>query len=182
MRAFYDSHIERNGKEGLPTSHKVRLRSLDSSGHEYNETAVIGIDAMKGTMFAEVKTVHHVATSLAEIEKVLKSAAVMGRRGSLQVDASIESRAVRKRRTARRKRLAEVVSITHQLKFRSGCGEPPLAQGCQPRRDRCNLCRRQLRDFDEFSAEGFNVGATYCAEAVWVDRGGDRVASWRPIC
>lgn len=100
MRAFYDSHIERNGKKDLPTSHEVTLRYRDSSGHEYDETAVLDIDAMKGTMFAEVKTIHHVAKSLAEVEKVLKSAAVMGRRGTLEVDASIESRDARERRTA----------------------------------------------------------------------------------
>ena len=98
LRAFYDSHIERDGRGDLPASHEVTLSYQDSTGHKYGETAVLDIDAMKGTMFTDVKTVHHVAKSLGEVEKTLKSAAVMGRRGSLQVDASIESRDAREQR------------------------------------------------------------------------------------
>lgn len=108
MRAFYDSHIERNDRADLPTSHAVKLSYRDSSGNEYDETAVLDIGAMKGTMFTEVKTVHHAAKSLAEIQKVLKSAAVMGRRGSLQVDAAIETREARELRLAEREAAAKL--------------------------------------------------------------------------
>lgn len=107
LRAFYDSHIERNGKEDLPTSHDVSLRYRDSSGHEFNETAVIDVDAMKGTMYTEVKTIHDVAKSLAEVEKTLKGAAVLGRRGSLEVDASVESRAGREQRVTKAQAVAQ---------------------------------------------------------------------------
>jgi hypothetical protein len=45
MRALYDSHIERNGRDDLPTSHKVMLSYRDSSGHEYTGTSIIDINA-----------------------------------------------------------------------------------------------------------------------------------------
>lgn len=100
MRAFYDSHIERDGRADLPTSHDVSVTYRDSSGHAYVETAVIDIDAMKGTMFAEVKTVHDIGKSLADIQQILKNAAILGRQGKLDVEASVEPRGARQRRLA----------------------------------------------------------------------------------
>jgi hypothetical protein len=90
MRAFYDSHIERDGKDDLPTSHKVQLSYQDSSGHKYTETSVIDINAMRGTMFTDVKTVHDLAKSLDEIKETLRNASVLGRNGSLDVEATVE--------------------------------------------------------------------------------------------
>jgi predicted membrane-bound mannosyltransferase len=101
MRAFYDSHIDRNGQDHLPTSHKVSLSYQDSTGHTYNETSVIDIDAMKGTMFTDVKTVHDIAKSLAEIQETLARASVLHRRGTLEVEASVEGRAELQKRLAR---------------------------------------------------------------------------------
>ena len=51
MRAFYDSHLERNGRDDLPTTHRVRLSYQDSSGSKYTGESVIDINAMRGTMF-----------------------------------------------------------------------------------------------------------------------------------
>jgi hypothetical protein len=90
MRAFYDSHIQRNGRDELPTSHKVLLSYQDSSGHKYRETSVIDINALKGTMFVNVMTVHDIAKSLAEIQKTLRDASVLSRQGFLDVEASVE--------------------------------------------------------------------------------------------
>lgn len=79
MRAFYDSHIERNGRDDLPTAHKVLVSYHDSSGHRYTGMSVIDIHAMRGTMFTDAKTVHDIAKSLAEIQETLSKASVLGR-------------------------------------------------------------------------------------------------------
>jgi hypothetical protein len=99
MRAFYDSHIERDGKD-LPTTHEVLLSYQDSSGNKYTETSVIDINAMKGTMFTEVKTVHDIAKSIAEIQETLSHASVLGRNGMLDVEASVEGYAEQQMRLA----------------------------------------------------------------------------------
>lgn len=91
MRAYWDSHLERHGVE-MPTSHTVHLTYKDTSGAEYSETSVIDLDAMQGSMFTEVETVHDVGQSLDEIKKVLKAAPVLSRNGSVHVQAVTESR------------------------------------------------------------------------------------------
>lgn len=92
MRAWYDNHLERRGREDLPSSHQVFLRYRDSSGHEYDEVSVVDLEAMKGAMWTEVRTLHDVGKSLVEIAKTLKGASILGRRGSMDVDASVEPR------------------------------------------------------------------------------------------
>jgi hypothetical protein len=101
MRAFYDSHVDRHGRDDLPTSHTVSLTYQDSSRHSYTETAVLDIDAMKGTMFADVKTLHDLGRSLAEIQKTLKNASILSGKGSVEVDASIEFREKKQERVVR---------------------------------------------------------------------------------
>jgi hypothetical protein len=101
MRAFYDSYIERNGNDDLPVIHKVLLNYQDSSGRKYTETSVIDIQPMKGTMFTTVKTVHDLAESLAQIQKTLGEASVLGRQGTLDIEASVERRPEREERLAR---------------------------------------------------------------------------------
>jgi hypothetical protein len=101
MRAFYDSHIERNGRDDLPTTHRVRLSYQDSSGHKYTGGSVIDINAMRGTMFTEVKTVHDIAKSLAEIQNTLNNASVLGRQGTVEAEVSVESRVEQLKRLAR---------------------------------------------------------------------------------
>ena len=93
MRTFYDSHIERANAKDLPTEHHVSLTYRDSSGHEYDEASLLDIDALKGTMYSDEKTIHHVAKNLEEVKKILKSAQVLARHGGLTVDAITESRA-----------------------------------------------------------------------------------------
>ena len=92
LRTYYDSHRERAGVEGLPTAHEVALVYRDSSGHRYEETSVLDLDAMRGGEFIDEKTTHHVAKRLGEITKLLKSSSVLGRRGELAVEATTESR------------------------------------------------------------------------------------------
>jgi hypothetical protein len=122
FRTFYDSHIQRKNREDLPSVHHVALRYKDTSGHQYRETAVLDLDAMKGALFTSVKTIHDIGKSLAEIEKVLKGASVLGRSGSLTVDAAIESRDERDERLARDAEL-------EQLSLGRNLGEWFLEQG-----------------------------------------------------
>lgn len=93
LRTFYDSHVDRNGRADLPSLHVVRLSYLDSSGHIYEETSAMDLNALEGTLYASVKTIHHIGKSLYEIEKRLKSASILGRHGAVEVEASVESRA-----------------------------------------------------------------------------------------
>ncbi len=101
MRAHYDSHIERHGREDVPSSHKVSLRYQDSSGHKYEEVSVVDLEAMKGAVYTGVKTLHDVGKTLAEIQKTLKGASILARRGSVEVEASIEPRSEQQDRRAR---------------------------------------------------------------------------------
>lgn len=113
MRAFYDSHIDRNGRDDLPTSHKVSLKYRDSSRHEYTGTSVIDINAMRGTMSVNVKTLHDIGLSLEEIQKTVSRASVLDRQGTLEVEASVEPRAMQQERLAREQ--AEAMSNYDQL-------------------------------------------------------------------
>lgn len=61
---------------------------------------MLDLDAMRGAMYVEEKTTHHVAKSLEEIKKVLKQAPLLSRRGRLTVDAVTEPRPVRDARVA----------------------------------------------------------------------------------
>lgn len=92
LRAFYDSHIERADAEGVPSDHKVSLTYRDSSDYLYTEGSVLDLEAMRGAMFTEEKTIHHVAKRMEEVVKVLKTSSVLSRRGALIVDATTESR------------------------------------------------------------------------------------------
>lgn len=78
MRAFYDSHRERANAENLPTVHRVFLEYVVSSGHQFAEESVLDLDAMRGAMYTEEKTVHHVAKRLEEITKGLEVILTVG--------------------------------------------------------------------------------------------------------
>lgn len=101
MRAYYDSHLDRHGREDVPNNHEVFLQYRDSSGHKYKEGSVVDLEAMKGVIYTEVKTLHDVGKSLAEIQKTLKGASVLARRGSVAVDAAVEPRSEQQDRRAR---------------------------------------------------------------------------------
>lgn len=90
MRVFYDSHIERHGREDVPTSHQVSLRYQDSSGRRYTEDSIADLEAMKGAAWIGMKTVHDIGDSIAEIRKILENASILARRGSVEVDAAVE--------------------------------------------------------------------------------------------
>ncbi|TWP32858.1 hypothetical protein [Leekyejoonella antrihumi] len=101
LRAFYDNHIERKDAEDLPSSHEVSLTYEDTSGRTYTEHSVIDLEAMRGTMFTDVKTVHNIGKSLDEIGKILKAASVLDRHGTLDVEAATETRESRGLRVER---------------------------------------------------------------------------------
>ena len=100
MRFFYDSHIDRNGRGDLPTSHQVSLRYRDSSGREYSESSVLDIEAMKGTMSAAVQTLHDIGKTLEKMGKIFDDASLLRRSGSIEVDGSIDTRDEDQRRLA----------------------------------------------------------------------------------
>lgn len=121
LRTHYDSQGERQGRDDLPTSHRVALRYRNTSGHKYDETSVLDLDALRGTLYGDVKTIHHVGKSLADIAKTLKVASVLGKSGALRVDAIVEPRADRDRRLADERE-------EHMRRLRaSAAGRPDLA-------------------------------------------------------
>ena len=100
MRTFYDSAIDRNGRDDLPTSHTVHLAYEDSSGRPYPEESVLDVNALEGIVYTSVKTVHDIGKALIEIQKTLKGASILGRRGAVEVDASVEPRSEKEERQA----------------------------------------------------------------------------------
>jgi hypothetical protein len=98
MRAFYDNHSHRVGRNDLPTLHQVSLTYADSSGRVYPETGVLDIEAMRGTMYASVQTLHDLGQTLERIEKIFSGSSLLGRSGSIEVEAAIETRSERDRR------------------------------------------------------------------------------------
>jgi hypothetical protein len=100
MRTFYDSHVERNGREDLASYHLVCLAYQDSSQHDYMETSVLDIDAMKGTTYTSVQTIHDIGQTLEKMQKTFDSASLLQRSGTVAVAASIESHAKHQQRLA----------------------------------------------------------------------------------
>lgn len=100
MRAFYDDHTERVGRDDLPSSHQVSLTYTDSSGHKYSESSVLDIEAMKGAMFTSVHTIHDIGKSLEKMNQTFGRASVLRPTGKMQAEVSVESRAEQERRTA----------------------------------------------------------------------------------
>jgi len=100
LRAFYDSHIDRNGVADIPSTHRVALTYRDSSGHEYVESSVVDIEAMKGTMHTSVQTIHDIGKTLQKVESTLRNSSLLRRAGQVSVEAAVESRPERIRRQA----------------------------------------------------------------------------------
>lgn len=92
MRTFWDNHIERNGRDDLPTVHHVEVHYKDSSGRAYNETSVIDLDATRGALFTNIETIHTIGKTLDDLAKHLKQASVLGKAGELDVGAVVETR------------------------------------------------------------------------------------------
>lgn len=100
MRVFYDNHLQRRGRTDVPSEHQVFLRYEDSSGHKYEEDSIADLEATRGAAWADVKTLHDIGKSIAEIQKTLEAASILARRGSVEVDASVESRSEKQDRRA----------------------------------------------------------------------------------
>jgi hypothetical protein len=100
LRAHYDNAIERRSKDDLPTMHTVSLVYLDNSGEKYEETSVLDLDALKGTMFTTVYTVHNIGKSMKSIEETLKKSSVLQSKGWIASDVSVENRSDKELREA----------------------------------------------------------------------------------
>ena len=147
MRAFYDSHIDRNGRDDVPRSHQVSLRYQDSSGYQYSESSVVDLEAMKGAMYTEVKTLHDVGKSLAEIQKTLKASSLLARRSSLQVEASVEARSeqqdrIRREEVEARKRHDQLAQ--RLLPTATPAGVPEEAQDAGTQKTLLTLWKRAI--------------------------------------
>ncbi|MFB9164111.1 hypothetical protein [Arthrobacter psychrochitiniphilus] len=121
MRTFYDSRIERNGVDGLPSEHKVSLSYFDSSQRKYTDVSTLDIEALQGIMYASTKTLHDIGKSLDEIQKTLKSASLLQRRGAVKVEASIETREMRLQREEEEQR--EQDERHHRIMEQFGFGD-----------------------------------------------------------
>lgn len=109
MRTFYDSHSERQGREDLPTSHQVSLKYRDSFHEEHSEANFLDIEAMKGTMFTDINTIHDIGSTLKKIQTRLANASLFNRSGTIHADATVEDRMEQQQRLAE-----ETVEATRQ--------------------------------------------------------------------
>lgn len=71
-RVFWDSGQEREGS-GLPDSHTAIVSYRDSRGKQHSTSAVLDFAAHDGRIWASVKSIHHVATSLGKLEETVRS-------------------------------------------------------------------------------------------------------------
>lgn len=101
LRAFYDNAVDRKGNDDLPTAHTVSLSYMDSSGETYEENSSLDLDALKGTLFTAVHTVHSIGKSMQNIDQTLSKASLLHPKGTLQADVSTESRDAREEREAK---------------------------------------------------------------------------------
>lgn len=98
-------------KTDLPSEYTATITYSDSSGHSYDETALLDLYVGQGTTHVVTYGIHDVAKSLREVKKTLKGASLLQRRGRLITDTSVESRVERSERTADE---ARVRRETHQ--------------------------------------------------------------------
>lgn len=92
MRTFWDNHIERRGRDDLPNFHNVLVIYEDSSGHRYEETSVIDLEARRGALFTRIESVHTIGKTLDAMLDVFKDSSVLGKHGELDVAAVNETR------------------------------------------------------------------------------------------
>jgi len=71
-RTFWDSGGSRKNSS-LPDSHTAIVSYLDSRGRQHQTSAILDFAAEKTRMWVDVKSVHDVAMSLKEIERVARS-------------------------------------------------------------------------------------------------------------
>ncbi|GAB3190975.1 hypothetical protein [Nesterenkonia suensis] len=92
IRAFYDNHIERRGRDDLPDEHLATVTYKDMSGTTYTTEFTLDILALKGMSHTSVGTIHEVSKSLEKITKILSSARILQRSPDLVVHAVTEPR------------------------------------------------------------------------------------------
>lgn len=92
MRTFWDNQIERRGRDDLPNFHNVLVTYEDSSGHRYEETSVIDLEARRGALFTRIESVHTIGKTLDAMLDVFKDSSVLGKHGELDVAAVNETR------------------------------------------------------------------------------------------
>ena len=101
MRAFWDSHAERHGREDLPQSHRVSVSYSDSSGNTYNEESVVDLAAMEGATYVVSKSIHDIGQTLDKMEQTLRQAPILSRNGRAEVLAITETQEAHDERQVR---------------------------------------------------------------------------------
>lgn len=97
IRTFFDSAIDRKDSD-LPTEYSVQVTYENSAGETWDEESVLDLDTLKGAMFVTTYGMHHLAKAVREMSKHLSKASVLGRRGYVETDTTVEARAVRDQR------------------------------------------------------------------------------------
>lgn len=115
MRTFWDNHIERRGRDDLPNFHNVLVTYEDSSGHRYEETSVIDLEARRGALFTRIESVHTIGKTLDAMLDVFKGSSVLGKHGELDVAAVNETRDEYDARSEREAVIREGDMIKRQL-------------------------------------------------------------------
>lgn len=121
LRLFYDSHIDRKGRTDLPTFHNASYTYEGNRRNKYQESSVLDLEALRGTLFVSVNTVHDIGKSLKEIQKTFRNASVLQKYGVLETETAVESRRARKSREYRERKEAE--RSANDLLERVGYGE-----------------------------------------------------------
>jgi hypothetical protein len=93
LRMFFDSHIDRHGKD-LPSRHVATLSYSDGRGGQWREEMIVDLDLGKGMLYTDVFGEHHTAKALRGIEKTLARAPLLHG----EVKATIASRDEREER------------------------------------------------------------------------------------
>lgn len=124
LRAFWDDHRDREGSK-LPSTHNVILRYRDSSGMTYEEPSTIDIDALRGSAYANEKTVHHIAKHLESINETLSRSSLMSREGTINAHVVTETHSENNKRV-RRERYQELISYKETISRRSVSGEEAI--------------------------------------------------------
>lgn len=118
LRAFWDNHLDRSGRDDLPRTHNVTLAYRDSSGRSYGpERSVLDLGAMDGSKYVGVRTVHDVAKTLEAIRDIVAGASVLSADGTLTVEAAVEDRKTRDRRLRDEAVISRMDQLRSQREF-----------------------------------------------------------------
>lgn len=115
LTCFYDTQLERAGRDDLPTSHRVLVTYEDMSGTHYEEQMVIDLEALKGTSFIDLKTTNDVAKELKRIREQLARSSLLDRQATVEVAAVVESRSEHLHRVAHEEYMGNI-KLLHRLR------------------------------------------------------------------